>query len=49
MTPLQYAQNLAIALHASHFPEVSQWQVADDLMTVLTQIDNMTTALVRES
>ncbi len=49
MTPLQYAQNLAAALHAKHFSEVSQWRVADDLLTVLTQIDNMTTALVRES
>lgn len=45
---LRYAQHLARALHQAHFPENTRWRVSDDLLTVLSQIDNMTTALVRK-
>jgi len=46
-TPLKAAKQLAIVLAAKHFPEVPQWRVDDDLMGVINQIDNMTTALTR--
>ena len=46
-TALGYATRLAIALHAKHYPEVTQWKPMPDLMGVLTQIDNMTSGLVR--
>lgn len=42
-----YARSIAVALHASHYPEVTQWRPLDDTMGLLTQIDNMTCALVR--
>jgi hypothetical protein len=42
-----YARSLAVALHASHYPEVTQWRPLDDTMGLLTQIDNMTCSLVR--
>jgi hypothetical protein len=39
---------LAIALHAKHYPEVTQWRAATgDLMLLIDQIDNMTTGLAR--
>jgi hypothetical protein len=46
-TPLKYARQLAASLSAKHFPEVPQWEPMSDLMGLLSQIDNMTTALVR--
>ena len=42
-----YARSIAVALHASHYPEVAQWRPLDDTMGLLTQIDNMTCSLVR--
>lgn len=42
-----YARSLAVALHASHYPEVTQWRPFDDTLGLLTQIDNMTCSLVR--
>lgn len=42
-----YARGLAVALHASHYPEVTQWRPLDDTLGLLTQIDNMTCSLVR--
>lgn len=39
-----YAKSLAIALH-KHYPENTVWRPADDLITVLTQIDNATAGL----
>lgn len=42
-----YATRLAQALMAKHFPEATDWQPLPDLMGVLTQIDNLTTALNR--
>jgi hypothetical protein len=42
-----YAKNLAIAIHAKHYPEVTQWKPLDDTLGLLTQIDNMTSGLVR--
>jgi hypothetical protein len=42
-----YAKNLSIAIHAKHFPEVTQWKPLGDTLGVLTQIDNMTCGLVR--
>ena len=47
MTALEYAQRLAVVLHDKHYPEVAKWQVGDEMMLVLTQIDNMTSMLVR--
>lgn len=41
----QYALKLAWALHNKHFPAVSGWKPLDDLLGILTQIDNMTSAL----
>lgn len=42
-----YARGLAIALHARHFHEVTQWKPFDDTLGLLTQIDNMTCRLVQ--
>jgi hypothetical protein len=42
-----YATTLAINLHAKHYPEETQWKPLPDLLGVLTQIDNMTSGLVR--
>jgi predicted house-cleaning noncanonical NTP pyrophosphatase (MazG superfamily) len=39
-----YATRLAKLLRVKHFPENNEWQPLPDLMGVLTQIDNMTTA-----
>ena len=48
MTPLDYAQHLAIVLHEKHWKaDAPNWKVGDDLQTVLLQIDNMTVGLVR--
>lgn len=41
------ARALAIALHDKHYPEVTNWRVAEDVTSVLHQIDNMTANLVR--
>ena len=46
-TSLKAAQHLATALHNKHFPEVTQWRVADDLMGVILQIDNAAAGLAR--
>lgn len=43
----EYARQLAIAIHAKYYPEVTQWKPLPDLMGVLTQIDNMTAGLVK--
>ena len=43
-----YATTLAIALHAMHYPEVTQWKPLPDTLGLLTQIDNMVSGLVRE-
>lgn len=44
---LGYAQRLAQAIHAKHYAEVTQWRVLPDLLGVLTQIDNMTSGLIK--
>jgi hypothetical protein len=44
----RYAEQLATSLAAKHYPEVTQWRpLSGDLMGLLSQIDNMTTGLVR--
>lgn len=44
----RYAERLAATLHAKHFPEATQWKpLSGDLIGLLTQIDNMTSALSR--
>jgi hypothetical protein len=44
----QYAKDLLLALHAKHFPDGSpDFEALPDLGGVLTQIDNLTTGLVR--
>ena len=41
-----YASRLAVAIWEQHYKDVApQWKPLDDLMGVLTQIDNMTTGL----
>ena len=42
-----YATTLAIAIHAKHYADVKQWKPLPDLLGLLTQIDNMTSGLVR--
>jgi hypothetical protein len=43
-----YASRLAVALWEQHYKDVApQWKPLDDLMGVLTQIDNMTSGLTR--
>lgn len=43
--PTGYAKQLAISLHAKLYSEVTQWEPCDDLMGLLTQIDNMLTGI----
>lgn len=47
-TEHRYALNLATALSEKHFPENKDWAPLPDLLGLLTQIDNMTTALSRQ-
>lgn len=45
----RYAEQLAVSLGQKHFPENTDWQpLSGDLLGLLTQIDNITTALVRK-
>ena len=39
------AENLAIALHDKHYPEVENWEPEFDLVGLLLQIDNMTAGM----
>lgn len=41
------ARRLAVSLHAKHFADVPQWRPLTDLRGLISQIDNMTTALSR--
>ncbi len=42
----KYALDLAKALHAKHYADVTQWKPLEgDLIGLLTQIDNMTASL----
>ncbi|HEX7072953.1 MAG TPA: hypothetical protein VF226_02850 [Hyphomicrobiaceae bacterium] len=44
----RYAERLLIALMEKHYPDRSpEWAPLPDLMGILTQIDNLTTGLVR--
>ena len=44
-----YAKRLAVAIWEQHYKDVApQWKPFDDLMGVLTQIDNMTTGLTAQ-
>ena len=43
-----YASRLAVAIWEQHYKDVApQWKPLDDLLGVLTQIDNMTSGLTR--
>ena len=45
-----YAERLAIALAGKFYPDVPQWRpITGDLMGLLSQIDNITTGLVRRA
>ncbi len=45
-----YAERLAVALRAKHYPDVPQWQpLSGDLLGLLTQIDNMTAGMKRDA
>lgn len=43
----RWATELAVYMSKKFYPEVTQWQPLPDLLGVITQIDNMTTGLVR--
>ena len=45
---LETTQALAKALAREFYPEVTQWECLDDLAGVISQIDNMTTGLMRK-
>jgi hypothetical protein len=45
---LNYARQLAESIWNKHYNNFPQWKPLDDLMGVLTQIDNMTTGLTRQ-
>lgn len=44
---LAYAKTLAVAIHAKHYADVKHWQPLDTVIGLLTQIDNMTSGLVK--
>lgn len=46
---LKSTQDLALSLAKKHYPEVSQFEVLDELAGVISQIDNMTTGLQRKT
>ena len=50
-TPTQHAHRwlteMACRIAARHYPEAPQWRPLPDLLGVVTQLDNMTTGLVR--
>lgn len=43
----RWATELAISMAKRFYPEVTQWKPLPDLLGVITQIDNMTTGLMR--
>jgi hypothetical protein len=43
----RYATSLAVYLRDKFYPEVTQWQPLNDLLGVLSQIDNMIAGLVK--
>lgn len=45
---LESTQEVAKAMAKEFYPEVTQWKVLDDLAGVISQIDNMTTGLIRK-
>jgi hypothetical protein len=45
---LESTQELAKAMAKKFYPEVTQWEVLDNLAGVISQIDNMTTGLIRK-
>jgi len=45
---LETTKALAKSMAKTFYPEVPQWQCLDDLAGVISQIDNMTTGLMRE-
>ena len=45
---LESTQTLAKNLAREFYPEVTQWQCLNDLAGVISQIDNMTTGLMRK-
>ena len=42
-----YAERLARSLQEKHYPDGPKWEPLPDLLGLLTQIDNMTSALTR--
>jgi hypothetical protein len=46
---VECARRLAVSLHDRHYPEVTNWRPAADLVGILTQIDNRTSELVRQN
>jgi len=45
---LNYARRLAQSIWTKHYNIVEEWKPLDDLIGVLTQIDNMTSGLTRQ-
>lgn len=46
-TAVSYATGLARGIQARHYREVTAWKPLTDIVGLLTQIDNMTSGLVR--
>lgn len=46
---LGYAQELTLSIAKRCYPEVPQFEVLDDLAGVISQIDNMTSGMVRQA
>ncbi len=44
----EYTLHLAISMHKKHFPENTSWEPIKNIMGLLSQIDNMETALVNK-
>jgi len=44
---LKYAQNIALRMAKDFYPEVSRFEVLDDMAGVVSQISNMSTGLQR--
>ncbi len=45
----EYARNLAIVIHKKFYSEVTAWDPYDDLLGLLTQIDDMCSGIERKN
>ena len=47
INPFDYARGIALALHQKHYRDVVNWKPLDDIIGIMTQIDNMTCGLTK--